>query len=1359
MIPSSNARCGTSEELESSLSNKDLNSNPPILSRSEGSFNVLNSVQPARDSITTRTLHQPLVRGSLSNEENLTQTTTQSKQFDESNARSNRTPTIPLSDVGFVQLGEHPPSTVSRNAKSPGVLNNVPPAQGSINTQTPLRPIIPSNDSIDAQTPPCSIIPSTEQKLAQTTTATTQVDKSNARDVFGALAEEASLLNNGLNLNLPVVSRNTESLNAQPNVPPTQHSITTQTLRRPLTPRSLSTEEKLAPTTIASELDQPGKKEALSKALVCSPKLSCREDQERLSSAMVLYVPQNINTPPNKQPPPSSHSFPSRASIPENLDFNRTKEFTSSNLVTGCHNNLIPIDPHEPPIIDFASDLPTHCSKPIGEAAPVTQPLVSETHQNSALVSKKKSASEIKQVLSVSVSPQDPEITHTLTTVPVSSNLSTLPSEIRSPHSPVELSSSISPANIKLPDSPVGQHTSQIPVNALASETKQVDSVSLLPLTSKVISTYNNSPPPQGPESEQLTRQPSGKEVASEAEQADRVSLTPRTPEINSPCYNPPTPTFTQELHSESSLEYLPTSQVDADSEPSSVSEFSVDSAFGSTDQRLESISPPPENPLCEPASAVEPLIPHDRGSTHSIAALELPFNPQKPTNASPGSTTPADPNSMPPIEATSSPTRKRTKQRLVIDDSDDESRPVSPVADVSLAGTAVPGANASPPVATSFTINIAADPEDEEGAANGSEIRDWPDPDGKITAAQIRPILKANKVHYKSADSKVILLAKYRLLFSDKKGNSPRYSLRQCPDRANQQTTEAPPSVDRNASVPPNNPAQPNLPRPETQPAANTPAIPLLDIDINGSPAMSIQPLLPTITQSDEAPRLTIPSIDMNGFPAISIQPLLPTIAQPNEVPPSASAILSARREASHEPVSNWASDVFMANADNVHSADANRDNVNVLSSPAIEALASSIHSLAQASNQASIGTLKVIAEAFTTFNRTIASLPLGNLANMNPSPSPINSRRHRPQPSSNHDMEVDPPTTRQQGKRNCEIQSFVRQHCATMFGRCARDESYAPPATEEEQRGWIKRSAGDSSDDESDNEPASYNVGSDMELDEDYDPDFPYPNGPGHSAASPQALKIIWRTMRKAGVKSFRPDLSKHMSAHPNRFLWDLARQAFMRVVRSGEYYPLTIEMCEQVDIQKCFATHVQGHIMRKYADNKKFTPEQLAARQKSKRKNTRLATLKRWRLEEVVLHPNLINLIPIVEQCCSDDETDDEADPSLLRPGAPMRASVLKLPWRSEKVERIMIALDQLKARRRNYSVQQPNTPPPRVRRRSQNPKISKMPHKEGLPVVFYDESWLNNLPTYKLQALNTKVDGPPLDFYVGLVEQII
>jgi hypothetical protein len=152
-------------------------------------------------------------------------------------------------------------------------------------------------------------------------------------------------------------------------------------------------------------------------------------------------------------------------------------------------------------------------------------------------------------------------------------------------------------------------------------------------------------------------------------------------------------------------------------------------------------------------------------------------------------------------------------------------------------------------------------------------------------------------------------------------------------------------------------------------------------------------------------------------------------------------------------------------------------------------------------------------------------------------------------------------------------------------------------------------------------------------------------------------------------------------------------------------------------------------------------------------------RFLQLKRWRLETVVSQPTLVGLIPIIEHCCSDDETDDEADPSLLRPGAPMRASVLKLPWRSQQVERIMIALDRMKARRRDFATRKPNTPPPRVRRRPEHPKISSLPHPEGLPVAFYDESWLKTLPTYSLQALNSKIDGPPLDFYVGLVEQII
>jgi hypothetical protein len=147
-----------------------------------------------------------------------------------------------------------------------------------------------------------------------------------------------------------------------------------------------------------------------------------------------------------------------------------------------------------------------------------------------------------------------------------------------------------------------------------------------------------------------------------------------------------------------------------------------------------------------------------------------------------------------------------------------------------------------------------------------------------------------------------------------------------------------------------------------------------------------------------------------------------------------------------------------------------------------------------------------------------------------------------------------------------------------------------------------------------------------------------------------------------------------------------------------------------------------------------------------------------LKHWRLEEVVRHPSLVGLIPVIESCCSDDETDDKADRSLVRPGLPMRAVVHKLPWRNQQVERVMIALDWLQARRREYATQRPNTPPPRVRRRPQQPKNSTLPYVEGLPISFYDESWLKSLSTHELQELNSKVDGPPLEYFVGLVERI-
>ena len=155
------------------------------------------------------------------------------------------------------------------------------------------------------------------------------------------------------------------------------------------------------------------------------------------------------------------------------------------------------------------------------------------------------------------------------------------------------------------------------------------------------------------------------------------------------------------------------------------------------------------------------------------------------------------------------------------------------------------------------------------------------------------------------------------------------------------------------------------------------------------------------------------------------------------------------------------------------------------------------------------------------------------------------------------------------------------MRQHCATMFGRCAGQ--FPPPATTEERRAWIRRGFTDSSDEESDEESDSSPDYSPMDTDEDFDPCFPYGDGPGHSKASPQALRIIWRAMRRSRVKSFRPDFSKAINSPANRFLWELARSNFMQVVRSGEYDPVTEEVCDEDDIKDYFTTHIQGHLMR--------------------------------------------------------------------------------------------------------------------------------------------------------------------------------
>ncbi|OAV95431.1 hypothetical protein PTTG_26676 [Puccinia triticina 1-1 BBBD Race 1] len=822
-----------------------------------------------------------------------------------------------------------------------------------------------------------------------------------------------------------------------------------------------------------------------------------------------------------------------------------------------------------------------------------------------------------------------------------------------------------------------------------------------------------------------------------ETEQAASYFVWPQDPRNNIPTHDtvpvltdPSSPGFDQ--LPQSSLEYLPPSSTDSIfSAPGSTSEL-LDSALPNQLLTVEVAAqgvgaplPSPENPVIPVATAAEP-VPQSSESNKTLnvsiepsSASQLLMEPSSrdsppstpapnqsletnhlktPSVALPQGTTlstTANPRNMtpPPVKI-----GNRTKKHLIIEDSDhdDDSRPVSRGVDVSPAAIVHPTTNAPPPAAIPASLppapacnsNSAAatDTRPDTADSDTDDISDWPDPEGKITAAQIRPKLKENGVEYKSVDSKTVLLAKYKLLYAEKQRQPAQASLTAVGNQ---------PSVEAQSTAA-------GLPLNET-----TEDIPLIDMDNCGT--IPIQPLNPTAAQPTELAQSTSvisasrPKPIKDPVPTSRAESIGTPVACPRPEPvrhpvsasrpepaqnpisasgpePARETVLASRPNPFPDQVSSWASDVLMSH----------RDDEQVASSqptqPNLESIVSSLHSLAQTSIQigtASLNAMRTIAKGFTSLNSTIAALPLEGGANTQATPSSRNpatrvSGRSRSQPISDN-MDVDTPLPVHKGGH--KIVKF-KNMCGNIVPRCldaVPRQVIFPllPLQKSAARGLDKALQILQMKNQMGNPPHSqfFRHG----YGQDFDPCFPYRDGPGHSRASPQALSIIWRAMRRAGVKSFRPDLSKAISSSVNRFLWDLARNTFMQVVRSGEYDPLTEELCDEAKIKEYFRIHIQCQLMRTYRERKKCSPKELAARQKRKQKNTRLATLKQWRLEEVLLHPSLIGLVPIIEQCCSDDETDDEADPSLVRRGLPMRAVVHKLPWRSQHVKRIMVGLD--------------------------------------------------------------------------------
>ncbi|KAH9448447.1 hypothetical protein Pst134EA_027757 [Puccinia striiformis f. sp. tritici] len=618
-------------------------------------------------------------------------------------------------------------------------------------------------------------------------------------------------------------------------------------------------------------------------------------------------------------------------------------------------------------------------------------------------------------------------------------------------------------------------------------------------------------------------------------------------------------------------------------------------------------------------------------------------------------------------------------------------------------------------------SVNSVADQHSQHNLAilNSDLPGDWPGEGSKTP--------ENSGIAYQKSDSKLVLLAKYKLLLAS---DQPRYNLR--PSRCPVESAENSQPLEDDETHSTKSPFNSENHRIDTSPMGS---------DITG------------VHQRSPSPPVTTPN------PQTSQRA---TVPHSSNLPPH------------HTPeVADWVWGVFTANNDLNPEIPADQHlptNPQAPSecTPTLQAILSTLSTVAQSSveiGKSSMRAMNLMAEGFANLNSVIGSL------RNTPAPSRGTHSQHAASGPS-FDINDNTPTGRCRKQTSSDLLEAIWNHCETMFGRAAEDHAYVhlPPATPEEQCRWIRHGESDDEPDKSDHD--SNNSDTDMAV--DGDSSFPYPNGPGHHAATRDALKIIWHTMRKAGVTSFRPDLSKPVTYHLNRFLWDLAIKCFMRLVRCGEYPSLDPELCNQLDVQHAFRNHIEGHLMRTYRENKKWSPQQIAARDKNRRKNSRLACLKRWRTEEIVAHSNLVGLIAIVEHCCSDDETDDKhpARPTPRRGSSkiPMQAKVLQLSWRSALVERIMIGLDLLRARRLAEAIQKPANravhldmnrpnPPPRVGRRVEQPNASSRSPKVGLPILFYHEPWLKSISTYNLQALKTTIQGPPLDAYVSMIENLL
>ncbi|CAH7671513.1 hypothetical protein PPACK8108_LOCUS6284 [Phakopsora pachyrhizi] len=295
--------------------------------------------------------------------------------------------------------------------------------------------------------------------------------------------------------------------------------------------------------------------------------------------------------------------------------------------------------------------------------------------------------------------------------------------------------------------------------------------------------------------------------------------------------------------------------------------------------------------------------------------------------------------------------------------------------------------------------------------------------------------------------------------------------------------------------------------------------------------------------------------------------------------------------------------------------------------------------------------------------------------------------------------------------------LHTLIRLHCATLFGKCLDNGRFPPAATSWEKAGWRRKvdldieteravevvldNASDLAS-EGNSDEVMHRM-SDSEFESDRDPSFPYGNGPGHCQASAQTLAIIWQTMRKAGVAKFRPDLNKGFSTGDNQFLWNIALQTFINLVCLGEYKGISLDIYHEEDIWIALQNHVWLRLMRQYQEES-LGLESQDAKSRAQRRQSRmtkdvaldmLPQLCLAQVKYILSKPLLYELLPVVENCCSDDETDDDAMDEKKNSTQPTKyCTVLRMPWRSTLLGKLMVHINILQDPRNSTAPQRSN-----------------------------------------------------------------